>query len=75
MTLTKCYAGPRVDLAEDPDCGVWTSATESVRFIRERCLTTYNGHACVASDFVRYSTLIMIHSGGPSFTSEYSRAK
>jgi hypothetical protein len=47
-----CYAGPRIDLAEDPDIGVWKSATESVRFIRERCLTTYNGHACVASNFV-----------------------
>ena len=52
MTNAKCYAGPRIDTAEDPDCGVWRSATESVRFVRERCLTTYNGHACVASDFV-----------------------
>jgi len=52
MTDAKCHAGPRIDIAEYPDCGVWKSATESVRFIRERCLTTYNGHACVASDFV-----------------------
>ena len=52
MTPDRCYAGPRIDLDESPDCGVWKSATDSVRFIRERCLTTYNGHACVASNFV-----------------------
>ncbi len=49
---TNCFRGPLVDLIENPDYTIFDSLIDSVRFIQNQCITEYNNHACVISNFV-----------------------
>jgi hypothetical protein len=51
---------------ENPDYTIFDSAADSLRFTLTRCMTTYRGHACSTSTFVKPDGEIMYwHDFGP----------
>jgi hypothetical protein len=51
---------------ENPDYTIFDSAADSLRFTLTRCMTTYKGHACSMSSFVKCDGEIMDwHDFGP----------
>ncbi len=51
---------------ENPEYTIFDSAADSLRFTTTRCMTTYRGHACSTSSFVKPDGEIMLwHDFGP----------